>query len=334
MKIQIFDQKRLEISSRFCFDCIQYIMSNFRYGLCCIHLGLADRDYKFQTMTRKRYLELGNAAHALIADRALNNVNVTERIATACHQAGWVYRVSSGIMPLVTLPDASFTFDSIVDILSSRFTAACVRMRAVVDSGLRISNHPDQFNVLASDNSAAVDKTIRELDTEARTMTMLGARNSYESPMNIHINCSKGNIQDIADRFAANLVRLGDAARNRLVVENEDKGVWTVENLHKYIYLRTGTPITFDYLHHKCNPGNLSEQQAFELAASTWHGYRPLFHYSESMPNQNNSRKHADYPTVVFDTYGVDVDVDMEFKMKDAAIKRHTVIMENNHAAV
>lgn len=305
-------------------------MSNIRYGLCCIHLGLADRGFKFQTMTRKRYLELGESAIVPVVDRAINNANVTAKIAAECHRRGWVYRVSSGLVPLVTLPEARFSFDTIGD----RFVRACRSTANVVAAGLRISNHPDQFNVLASDNPAAVDKTIRELDTEAHTMSLLGAHDNYLSPMNIHINCSKGDIQDVANRFAANLQRLGNAARSRLVVENEDKGVWTVDNLYKYIYLRTGTPITFDYLHHKCNPGNLSEQQAFELAASTWHGYRPLFHYSESMPNQSNPRKHADYATSSFDTYGVDIDVDMEFKMKDAAIDRHIKILEKQYATV
>lgn len=301
-----------------------------------MHLGLADRGIKFQTMTRKRYYELGDAAVGSIVDRTINNIKTTASIASACHNNGWVYRVSSGLIPLVTLPEASFTFDTIIESIDSRVNTdrLCNNVASLVRAGLRISNHPDQFNVLASENAAAVDKTIRELDTEARTMTMLGAHNNHLSPMNIHINCSKGDIQDIANRFAVNLRRLGDAAQSRLVVENEDKGVWTVENLYKYIYLRTGTPITFDYLHHKCNPGNLSEQRAFELAASTWRGYRPLFHYSESMPNQNNPRKHADYATAVFDTYNTPIDVDMEFKMKDAAINRHALIVENSDALV
>jgi UV DNA damage endonuclease len=314
------------------------MISNIRYGLCCIHLGLAEKGYKFQTMTRKRYLELGESSHSIIADRALNNINVTEKIAVECFARGWVYRVSSGLIPLVTLPEAKFDLDTLIESVnqkSNRFDAACLRVKRLVDDGLRISNHPDQFNVLASDNSQAVDKTIRELNMEARVMTMLGARNSYESPMNIHINCSKGNIQDIADRFAANLERLGEAARSRLVVENEDKGIWTVENLYKYVYVPTGTPITFDYLHHKCNPGKLSTQEAFEVAASTWRGYRQLFHYSESLPGQSNPRKHANYSTNVFNTYGVDIDVDMEFKMKDAAIQNHIKLRsEYSHAFV
>lgn len=302
-----------------------------------MHLGLADKGYKFETMTRKRYLELGESAHSTIVDRALNNINVTEKIACECMQRGWVYRVSSGLIPLVTLPEAKFDLDTIIETSNHRpmsFDKACMRVQQLVKCGLRISNHPDQFNVLASENAQAVDKTIRELDMEARVMTMLGAHNSYESPMNIHINCSKGNIQDIADRFAANLERLSPAARSRLVVENEDKGVWTVENLYKYIYLRTGTPITFDYLHHKCNPGKLHLQEAFQMAASTWKGYRPLFHYSETLPGQPNPRKHADYSTNVFNAYGVDIDVDMEFKMKDVAIDRHIKLTETINALV
>jgi UV DNA damage repair endonuclease len=288
-------------------------------------------------MTRKRYLELGESAHPTIVDRALNNVRVTAKIASECMQRGWVYRVSSGLIPLVTLPEAKFNLDTIIEAsnrLPMSFNQACERVEQLVKCGLRISNHPDQFNVLASENPQAVDKTIRELDMEARVMTMLGAHNSYESPMNIHINCSKGNIQDVADRFARNLERLSPAARSRLVVENEDKGIWTVKNLYKYIYLRTGTPITFDYLHHKCNPGNLYLQQAFEMAASTWEGYRPLFHYSETLSGQSNPRKHANYSTNVFNAYGVDIDVDMEFKMKDVAIEHYIKLKETMNALV
>ena len=300
-------------------------MTNVRYGLCCIHLDL--NDWKFQTMTRKRYLDLGNAANPAVASRARNNIKVTMHTAADCLRRGWVYRVSSGLVPLATLPQANFTLADLD--LGADFDAAA----AVVRKGVRISNHPDQFNVLASENTDAVAKTVRELDMEADIMSRLGAEHNYNSPMNIHLNCSKGDIQDIANRFVNNLELLGSTASSRLVLENEDKGIWTVENLYKYIYLRTGTPITFDYLHHKCNPGTLSEQQAFELAASTWHGYRPLFHYSETMPQQNNPRKHAEYSTATFCTYGVDVDVDMELKMKNRAIDRH-IKMEQSYATV
>lgn len=54
----------------------------------------------------------------------------------------------------------------------------------------------------------------------------------------------------------------------------------------------------------------------------TWNGHVPLFHYSESQPNQNNPRKHADWVTSLPNTYGSNVDLDFEFKMKDLAISK------------
>ena len=62
------------------------------------------------------------------------------------------------------------------------------------------------------------------------------------------------------------------------------------------------------------------------MCYNTWHGYKPLFHYSESRPG-NNPRAHADYAETAFNTYGLDFDVDMELKMKDLAIANHEELM-------
>jgi len=50
---------------------------------------------------------------------------------------------------------------------------------------------------------------------------------------------------------------------------------------------------------------------------------KPLFHYSENIPDHPNPRKHADYASKTFNTYGLDFDVDMELKMKDKAIAQY-----------
>ena len=48
--------------------------------------------------------------------------------------------------------------------------------------------------------------------------------------------------------------------RNRLVLENEDKGFWSCQNLYKYFYsymrhvYNFNFPLTLDNLHDKCNP--------------------------------------------------------------------------------
>jgi UV DNA damage endonuclease len=182
----------------------------------------------------------------------------------------------------------------------------------------RISNHPDQFNVLASENKTAVESTIRELNFQSWLMDSLNIPANYNYPINIHLNCSSGNHDDIAKRFWENFDKLDDNTKKRLVLEVEDKGAWNAEKLCEYFGSKI--PITFDYLHHLCNPGSISEEKAYNRCYDTWNGHLPLFHYSESQPNQNNPRKHADWATSLPNTYQSNADIDFEFKMKDLAI--------------
>ena len=129
--------------------------------------------------------------------------------------------------------------------------------------------------------------------------------------MNIHVNCTKGNLSDIAARFLFNLPRCNESVTSRLVVENEDKGCWNVDNLLKYFDL----PITYDNLHDKCNP---STKNTILECAETW-PCKLLFHYSESHPDKTNPRSHAEMPTYgpVSEAY----DWDIELKAKDTAIR-------------
>ena len=110
-----------------------------------------------------------------------------------------------------------------------------------------------------------------------------------------------------------NLARCNESVTSRLVVENEDKGCWTVGNLLHYFDL----PVTFDNLHHKCNPSG--KFQPMETCAFTWGKFKPLYHYSESMPDHKNPRKHADMPTDCPASEAYDWDI--ELKSKDAAIR-------------
>lgn len=297
-------------------------MTSTRYGLCCMHTALEERGHRFQTMTHKRFKELGHdAALPVLCERYLNNLVTMRETLLECAKNNWCYRVSSDIFPLMTLAEANVSYDALPNkrVLDELF-AQCAKI--IAQNGLRISCHPDQFNVLASENTLAVDRTIVELNHHGWFMTKLGAPLSYDAPINIHINASRGDLVDIIKRFLANKQRLNDDVTKRLVVENEDKGLWHVSNLFYIFFAATGIPITFDYLHHACNNDGMSEQEAFARCASTWHGHKPLFHYCEAMPNQNNPRKHADYPLRTPNVYNQSVDLDYEFKHKDAAIDR------------
>lgn len=301
-------------------------MTDFRYGLCCISLNLKS---SFKSITRKTFLntDIKNVIE-IIKLKSNLNVKTTHDVAAYCLAKNYTYRVSSNIFPLVSLKEYNDVY-SFSDALTEDTILYCNKIKQLKMAGLRLSIHPDQFNVIASENENTVENTIKELKIQSKILTLFGCDYSYENPINLHMNCSKGNIQDISERFLRNFDKLPDDVKSRLVLENEDKGVWTVENLYNHIYKHTNIPITFDYLHHQCNSGNQSEKEAFEMAYSTWGKYRPLFHYSESLPNQKNKRKHAMFPVSDFVLYKDNIDVDMEFKDKDLAIETHINLRKN-----
>ena len=287
------------------------------YNLCCISNELKEQDHAFQTMTWKRFNELcsqHSVSHALneLGSRWLNNVKVTRLSILHCWQNRWGYRVSSNLFPVLTHPEFGYDISDVPQYEAIMETFNDTAWENKNFWNVRLSTHPDQFNVLASDNQASVDKTILELNHHGWVMDQLGCERSYYNPINIHINCTKGDLADIAARFMSNLNKCEQSVTSRLVVENEDKGCWTVDNLLKYLNL----PITYDNLHDKCNP---SSKNTYLECAETWGDIKPLFHYSESHPDKTNPRSHADMPTQFpcSDEY----DWDIELKFKDAAIR-------------
>ena len=291
------------------------------YNLCCISNTLAAKGSKFQTMTWARFSKLPRKeAVATVSARTLNNIRVTYKILEQCASKGWGYRVSSNLFPLLTYDVARLKLEDYPDYID--IEAALADCASIIkDKRIRVSCHPDQFNVLASEGKHNVAKTIRELNHHGWLMDMLGAPRDYRAPINIHVNNTKGDPADIAARFMSNLAKCNPHVQSRLVVENEDKGIWTPKLLAEHFDI----PITYDNLHHKCLPDDLTAEAAFKLCYHTWHrkGYfKPLFHYSESHPDKSNPRSHADMPVSKPIEYPLSfpVDYDIELKSKDDAI--------------
>jgi len=289
------------------------------YNLCCISNELKEQGYSFKTMTWKRFNELSAVfseeyALAELGKRWLNNVEVTRLCIEHCADNGWGYRVSSSLFPCLTHPEFEYSIEDV-----PQYEQIIEEFRDIVYYNetwqVRLSTHPDQFNVLASENENAVVKTIAELNHHGWVMDKLGCERSYYNPINIHVNCTKGDLADIAARFMSNLNKCDQSVTSRLVVENEDKGCWTVENLLLHFFDNYGIPITYDNLHDKCNPSVLGNIQN---CADTW-TCKPLFHYSESCPDATNPRKHAEMPTG--SPFSEEYDWDIELKSKDAAIR-------------
>jgi UV DNA damage endonuclease len=296
------------------------------YGLCCISLKLKEQGHGFKTMTYKRFASLPREeALTILGDRIHNNMVVTNETIRFCGDNGYVYRVSSDLFPLITFDEANISLEDLPNYDDIQDEIDNIE-QTIKDKGVRISCHPSEFNVLASTNEKAVEKTITELNFYSSFFDRIGLETNYNNPMNIHIHNKNGTHSEIIDRFMQNFNRLDDNCKSRLVIENDDKiNCWSVMELYNHFHSRTNIPITFDYLHHKCHPDTLDEETALKFCYDTWHGYRPLFHYSESREG-NNPRAHADYAYNKFETYGLDFDVDMELKAKDYAIEKHQEI--------
>jgi UV DNA damage endonuclease len=190
--------------------------------------------------------------------------------------------------------------------------------------------HPGPFSVLASANPDVVAKTIIDLNIHGEIMDLIGLPRTPYAAINIHVNTTAPNKEDAMARFCANFALLDDSAKSRLVVENDDKeSQYTVEDLHEHVYSVIGTPITFDYHHHWCHPGILSQQEALRLASVSWpKTVKQLVHFSSCKTihedaTQTNKRAHADYIYDHINDYGLDLDVEIEAKAKELAVSRY-----------
>ena len=103
--------------------------------------------------------------------------------------------------------------------------------------------------------------------------------------------------------------------------------MYSVKDLYEGIHKRIGIPIVFDYHHYKFNTGEQTEQEALEMALSTWGDIKPVVHYSESRSEEQldesiKPQAHSDLIKELPNTYGHDVDIMVEAKHKELAIER------------
>ena len=295
-------------------------------SLCCISLQLQAKGIKANTMTKTRFLALERkSAVDTVSKRTLNNVSTTVQIIALCASKGWNYRISSDLFPLATLPEANLSFDILPD-KNKIYEMFKLGSEIITKNKVRCSTHPDQFVVPASASASVVAKSIVELKNHATVMDLFGLPQSYEAPINIHMNIYKGVTKDIAKRFIDVYNDLPINVKSRLVLELEDKpNSWGLINLYDLIYQKTGIPITYDSHHFRLNnPENISPEKAILMCMETWGKYKPLFHYSNGKTGPTD-RSHSDYVyTLHKELFENDVDVDFEFKAKDYAIEKFT----------
>jgi UV DNA damage endonuclease len=245
-----------------------------------------------------------------------NNFYTSRQIIHHCKKSGIQgYRLSSDLTPVLNHPDVNLTLEDLPDFKLIQYQINELK-KAIKETGIKVSAHPSEYITLTSEDEKAIKNSIRDLESHADIFDRLDLPESYEAPLNIHVR-KDGNPDEISSRFFNIFNGLPDNVRKRLVLENNDNanGTWSIKNLHHYYYKTSQIPITFDTLHHSILPGNLTEEEAFNLAYETWNT-TPIFHYSEG---KNNTRAHKDMPDNIPPTYK-DVYWDVELKGKDYAI--------------
>jgi UV DNA damage endonuclease len=245
-----------------------------------------------------------------------NNFRTTRDIIHHCKKSGIKgYRLSSDLTPVLNHPDVNLSLEELPEYKLIQYQINELK-KAIKETGIKVSAHPSEYITLTSEDPKAIQNSITDLETHADIFDRLDLPQSYEAPLNIHVR-KDGDPIDISNRFILNYNKLSSAVRKRLVLENNDNanGIWSVKNLHTYFYQTNGIPVTFDTLHHKILPDNLTEEEAFNLAYETWNT-TPIFHYSEG---KNNTRAHEHMAQFLPPTYK-EVYWDVELKNKDYAI--------------
>jgi len=286
-------------------------------SLCCISNILAEQGIKFRTMTYKSFSSKPREESLLkLSGIIQNNFKTTRDIIHHCKNSGIKgYRLSSDLTPVLNHPDVNLSLEELPEYKLIQYQINELK-KAIKETGIKVSAHPSEYITLTSEDPKAIQNSITDLETHADIFDRLDLPQSYEAPLNIHVR-KDGDPIDISNRFILNYNKLSSAVRKRLVLENNDNanGVWSVKNLHTYFYQTNGIPVTFDTLHHKILPDNLTEEEAFNLAYETWNT-TPIFHYSEG---KNNTRAHEHMAQFLPPTYK-EVYWDVELKNKDYAI--------------
>jgi len=304
-----------------------------RLGYACINMQLSNprefadaprgtqRITTNRTMIKRTFLAEGTR---YASELGLQNVKDLYKILQWNQKNGFdFFRLSSNLFPWAS----EYGWDELPDI-----EPICQWLRRAGDfakeHGHRITTHPGPFNKLTSDDERIIQNTIRDLTIHGWVFDQMGLPRTPWAKINIHVGATYGDKQKACDNFCRNFERLPESVRSRLTVENDDKAsLYSVLDLYKLIYARIGTPIVFDYHHHKFCTGGLSEEYALRLAADTWGDVVPVTHYSESRAEEQGDPKikpqaHSDYVYDYIETYGQEVDCMIEAKHKELAVTK------------
>jgi UV DNA damage endonuclease len=251
-----------------------------------------------------------------------------------------MYRMATALAPYASHPELR-AFHGQVEECAGELAEVGALAREL---GVRLSTHPGQYTVLNSESGEVQRAAVAELEVQAALLDAMGL--GPEAVVVLHVGGAAGGHAAAADRFLNGFELLGERARARLVLENDDRVFGLRDALA--VAERTRVPVVFDVHHHHCHdPEGIDDREALELALATWpEDVTPKIHFSsprldvgerrrrvgrrvERTPVLPDVRLHADLiDPIAFEQFlrhtaaGLDFDVMLEAKAKDLALLR------------
>ncbi len=155
---------------------------------------------------------------------------------------------------------------------------------------VRLSFHPDQFVVLASDRPEVVNKSIEEFEYHVDMARWMGyGRKFQDIKINVHISGRQGPAGIISA-----LSRLTPEARNAITIENEEMS-WGLDST---LELAGHLGLVLDIHHHWIKTGEYIQpnDDRIKRVIDSWRGVRPAMHFSVSREDgvieRNTTERH------------------------------------------
>jgi UV DNA damage repair endonuclease len=184
-------------------------------------------------------------------------------------------RIGSDILPAYTHANWSYFWlrRDVIDYLESQYAVVGNIARA---NNVKLSFHPGQFTVLASNNEGIVQKSIEEFEYHADMARYMGYGKSFQDfKINVHISGKQG-----PEGIRSAYKRLTPEARNCITIENEENA-WGLDDC---LTISDIVPIVLDIHHHWIREGEyiLPTDDRVKRVVDSWRGLRPTMHYSVS----------------------------------------------------
>ena len=219
-----------------------------------------------------------DVAEQRLWDLMVGNIEATrklvERVSTLDPHLRMV-RISSDILPVYTHESFSdyWRKPDVISYAETHFKRVGDIAR---NSNVRLSMHPGQFTVLASDNPGIVERSIAEFEYHADMARYMGYGKTFQDfKINVHISGKQG-----PEGIRRAYQRLSPEARNCITIENEENS-WGLDDC---LTISDIIPIVLDVHHHWIREGEYISNQDSRVmrVVDSWRGLRPTCHYSVS----------------------------------------------------